>query len=166
MAGATLRIELFPQSLIKAVDFYSRVLDFKVLRYEPDNDDPNSTTGYAHLRRDTIQIGLATVKADRYPDTVRNPSQRAQFRAFPTGVEVVIEVDDLQAEHSRVVNEGWEVENGVKLQGKHEHTDLSYLQGYGADKDLEWGLQDFRIRDPDGYYLRISERGGHDGRRA
>lgn len=127
MAGATLRIELFPRSLSQAVDFYSRVLNFKVLRHEPDNNDPSSTTGYAHLRRDTIQIGLSTKRSDEYPAAVQDPTQRAQFRSWPTGVEVVIEVDDLQAEHGRVVSEGWEIETGLKLQGKHLYITVSHL---------------------------------------
>lgn len=58
-------------------------------------------------------------------------------RRPPTGVEVVIEVDDLEAERNWVVENGWTLDADIKLQ--------------------EWGLKDFRIMDPDGFYLRITE---------
>ncbi|KAK5091495.1 hypothetical protein LTS08_005255 [Lithohypha guttulata] len=115
MRGATLRIELFPKSLPSAIGFYTRVLGFQVLRHEPNKDDPTSTTGYAHLGLDTIQLGLSTKRSDEYPDAARKPENRAQFRAWPTGVEIVIEVNDLQAEHDRVKRAGWPLDSALKL---------------------------------------------------
>lgn len=117
MAGASLRVELFPSSLPAAIDFYTRVLSFKLLRHETDG----LTTGYAHMRRDNIQIGLSTKEPDEYPDSTRDPEQRKQFRKWPTGVELVIEVDDLHAEWDRVNAREWPIDSGLKLQGKYSH---------------------------------------------
>lgn len=115
MTGATLRIELFPTSLNKAVDFYTRILNFALLRYEPA-ETPDR--GYAHLRRDAIQLGLSTKSAEDYPTAARDPLERAQLRSWPTGVELVIEVDDLQLERDRIVQQGWSLEADVTLQCK------------------------------------------------
>jgi predicted ester cyclase len=54
------------------------------------------------------------------------------------GVEIVIEVDDVERCQERVAASG--------------HPILEPLQ------DRPWGLRDFRISDPDGYYLRITSR--------
>jgi catechol 2,3-dioxygenase-like lactoylglutathione lyase family enzyme len=58
------------------------------------------------------------------------------LRAVPAGTEIVIEVDDVK--HTRDVA----VSRGVRLA-----EDLS---------EREWGLTDFRVHDPDGYYLRFT----------
>jgi uncharacterized glyoxalase superfamily protein PhnB len=54
------------------------------------------------------------------------------------GVEIVLEVDDLDGRHDRVAASGHEI--------------LEPLQ------ERPWGLRDFRISDPDGYYLRTTSR--------
>ena len=46
-------------------------------------------------------------------------------------MELVIEVDDLIAERDRLVSNGYQPEDDIKLQ--------------------TWGLEDFRLVDPDGY---------------
>jgi len=51
------------------------------------------------------------------------------------GVEIVLEVDDLEELHDRLMELG---------------VDVSPL------KRQNWGLRDFRVLDPDGYYLRIT----------
>ena len=59
-------------------------------------------------------------------------------RAIPAGTEIVIEVDDIH-----VIRDG-AVQAGIAL-----------------DEDLKqrpWGLIDFRVFDPDGYYLRFTTR--------
>jgi uncharacterized glyoxalase superfamily protein PhnB len=59
-------------------------------------------------------------------------------RAIPTGTEIVVEVDDIRAFRDSAV------EAGTTL-----------------DEDLTerpWGLLDFRVVDPDGYYLRFTAR--------
>lgn len=59
-------------------------------------------------------------------------------RAIPAGTEIVIEVDDI-----------------------HACRDTAVAAGIALDSDLErrpWGLTDFRVSDPDGYYLRFTSR--------
>lgn len=167
MTGASLRVELFPTSLPVAIDFYTRVLEFKVLRHEPDSP----TTGYAHIRRNQIQIGLATKDPNEYPEPARDPEQRKQLRSWPTGVELVIEVDDIGSEWQRVNELKWPVDSGLRLQGKwpdvfaHGDREVHRIERrLTITNRPDWGLFDFRIQDPDGFYLRISERGGEDGR--
>jgi lactoylglutathione lyase len=121
---ASVRFEVFPADLEKRIAFYTNVLRFIIVRKKD---------GYAYFRRDSIFIGAdqshfeqgALQGADR---TSRKP---------PTGVEVVIEVDELEAERNWVVEKGWVLDADIKLQ--------------------DWGLRDFRITDPDGFYLRITE---------
>jgi lactoylglutathione lyase len=121
----TLRFEIFPQDLDTVVDFYVRVLGFRVTKDE--RDDPEA---YVAMQRGSVQVGalqreLSGPPADRCP---------------PAGVELVLEVDDVAAERNRVVASGWPLEQDLQLR--------------------PWGLTDFRILDPAGYYLRITDRAG------
>ncbi len=60
------------------------------------------------------------------------------LRAVPTGTEIVIDVDDLHDFRDRVVKAGLDLE-----------ADLQHRA---------WGLEDFRLCDPDGYYFRFTSR--------
>jgi predicted enzyme related to lactoylglutathione lyase len=82
--------------------------------------------GYATLERDGTRIGAAE----------RPPVTDDGARRPPTGVEIVLEVADLAAERERVRRSGWPVAEDVTQR--------------------PWGLTDFRVLDPDGYYLRIT----------
>lgn len=60
------------------------------------------------------------------------------LRATPTGTEIVIDVGDIEATRDAVV-----------------------ARGVVLAEDLverNWGLTDFRVHDPDGYYLRFTNR--------
>lgn len=59
-------------------------------------------------------------------------------RAYPAMTEIVIEVDDVRATRDRIVEQG--IEPTEDLQKR------------------DWGLTDFRVTDPDGYYLRFTGR--------
>jgi lactoylglutathione lyase len=52
------------------------------------------------------------------------------------GVEIVLEVDDLEVERNRVESAGWPVLEDLTTR--------------------PWGLTDFRLLDPSGYYIRIT----------
>lgn len=84
--------------------------------------------GYAAVVRGSTRIGGA--KASEHVDP--------QEREIPRGAELVLEVDDLDGEHAAVVSAEWPVASGIEQQ--------------------PWGLRDFRLFDPDGYYLRVTER--------
>jgi uncharacterized glyoxalase superfamily protein PhnB len=52
------------------------------------------------------------------------------------GTEIVFEVDNFDAFFQRVAKSGYAIHEGVAMHS--------------------WGLRDFRVVDPDGYYLRIT----------
>ena len=119
----TLRVEVFPDDLDAFVLFYTQVLGFALAV-----DQRGSDTPYAAVERGGVRIGAARAW---------EPVERGA-RAVPTGVEIVLEVDDV-AEAHRLVR----------------------AAGYPLDQDLTrrpWGLTDFRVSDPAGYYLRITSR--------
>jgi aminoglycoside 2'-N-acetyltransferase I len=120
--GTSVRFEIFPARLDAAVDFYVRVLGFRVSVDRRAGPEP-----YVALARDAVTIGAA-----------RRGAGAREGRRPPTGVEVVLEVDDVVAERDRVLAAGWPL-----------------------DEDLvhrPWGVEDFRLLDPDGYYLRVTAR--------
>jgi len=53
-------------------------------------------------------------------------------------VELVLEVDDVVAERDQITAAGWPITEDLH--------------------DRPWGLRDFRVLDPAGYYLRITDR--------
>lgn len=126
--GLSLRFEIFSADLDVLVDFYTRVLGFALAR-----DERHAVVGYVALDRDAVHIGAAF-----RPD----PIDRSQ-RLPPTGIEIVLEVDDVAAEHDRVAGAGWPIEEPLQPR--------------------PWGLTDFRVLDPAGHYLRITGRAAEPG---
>jgi lactoylglutathione lyase len=118
---ASLRIEVFPSNMKRFLDFYINVLHFNLKKHEGS---------YAYLNRDDIFIGAIEVPNS---DT---QAEKEGYRRPTKGVEIVFEVDDLQAERDRIVAHGCKLEDDIKMQ--------------------EWSLEDFRLVDPDGYYIRIT----------
>lgn len=118
-----LRIELFPEDLDRFVEFYVGVLRFRLVR-----DERDQSPGYVAVDRGAIRIGA--LKAWQ-------PTEPA-LRAVPQGVELVIEVDDLQAQREAILAAGYQLAEDIV--------------------ERPWGLSDFRLFDPDGYYLRFTTR--------
>jgi len=123
MTEVTLRIELFPEDMDRFVDFYTRVLRFRLVRDERDAAFP-----YVAVQRGSVHIGASKAWEQ----------SNAQHRRPPAGVEIVLELDDLEAEERSVAGAGWALERPITLQ--------------------PWGARDFRLLDPDGYFLRITTR--------
>ena len=121
-----LRVELFPSDLDPTVDFYTRVLGFALVRDEHRTDVP-----YLAMQRGDVRIGAA----------LRSSTDDPSKRRPPTGVEIVLEVDDLKSLHDHVVATGWPLTEGLQAR--------------------PWGLRDFRLLDPSGYYLRLTEHQAH-----
>jgi lactoylglutathione lyase len=121
----TMRFEIFPDDLDAIVDFYTRVLLFRLVTDQRGEPDP-----YVSLQRDDVRVGAARRAV---------PDARAG-RLPPAGVELVLEVDDVAAERDLVIAAGWPLVEDLR--------------------DRPWGLTDFRILDPAGYYLRITDRAG------
>jgi len=116
-----LRIEIFPDDLDQTVDFYTAVLGFAVER-----DERDQAAAYVAMRLGDARVGAA-----------RRPSRDNSGRRPPTGVELVLEVDDLAEAHARVLASGWPVDEDITAR--------------------PWGLNDFRVLDPSGYYWRLTE---------
>ena len=93
-------------------------------------EDRQVTDGrrYLAVRRDDVRIGIG----DSGVDVPR------EARAVPAGTEIVLEVDDVHRELASVATSGWPLESQLRRQ--------------------PWGLEDFRLFDPDGYFLRITAR--------
>jgi lactoylglutathione lyase len=80
------------------------------------------------MQRGSVQVGALQHEALR----------SLAGRRPPVGVELVLEVDDVTADRDRVVAAGWPLEEDLQRRS--------------------WGLTDFRILDPAGYYLRVTDR--------
>lgn len=122
-------MELFVDDLDASVAFYTAVLGFRVVRREHD---------YVSLRHGAVVLGLGPV-AKLPQDAVAPAFSRQRLREGKgAGVEIVLELDDL-----------------AQLSAAHES-----CQAHGVVIDAlrprPWGLQDFRLADPDGYYLRLT----------
>ena len=91
---------------------------------------------YASVRSGAVTFGLGPISKLPLEDGYFTQSRLAADRG--AGVEIVLEVDDVAAYHERALSSG--------------HPVLHELQA------RPWGLTDFRITDPDGYYLRITSR--------
>ena len=124
--GATLRLELFVRDVDASVRFYADVLRFQIEHVQGS---------YTAVRRGQVVLGLG--QQDNLPRG-HYFSPDALVGRKGVGVEVVIEVDDVDADYAHVTELAWPI--AVELGAR------------------PWGLRDFRIVDPDGYYLRVTSR--------
>lgn len=114
------------------IEIFSRDLDSfvdfytNVLRFSLDRDERDFLTPYVSVHRDAVRIGAVPSGIQASPD----------HRIPPTGTEIVLEVDDLDTEREAIVSRGWSLDADLTVR--------------------PWGLRDFRVRDPDGYYLRFT----------
>ncbi|MEV4515427.1 VOC family protein [Dactylosporangium sp. NPDC049525] len=124
-----LRMELFVVDLDASVAFYRDVLGFRVERRADD---------YVSLVCGLVVLGLGPIA--KLPETGAGPGFTRQrlARDKGAGVEIVLEVDGLD-----------------ELRALHEHC----RRHAAVAEPLQlrpWGLHDFRLADPDGYYLRVT----------
>jgi catechol 2,3-dioxygenase-like lactoylglutathione lyase family enzyme len=90
------------------------------------------TDGYTTLERDGVVVALSPLPRWlplRWLGFLRLP---------PLGTEIVLYPDDLEAARAALLDGGW---------------------APGEIQRQPWGQRDFRVRDPDGYYVRVSEGG-------
>jgi lactoylglutathione lyase len=99
-----------------------------VLGFTVTKDERARPGAYVSLQRGSVRIGAARRAV---------PDARAG-RLPPCGAELVLEVDDVAGERDRVAAAGWPLAEDLR--------------------DRSWGLTDFRVVDPAGYYLRITNR--------
>lgn len=100
--------------------------------------------GFALLRDERatespyVYLGLGEVRVGAVPSWGPPPADAA--RIPPIGVELVLEVDHLEGARARVAAAEWPVTQELTQR--------------------PWGLRDFRLVDPDGYFWRITNRAG------
>lgn len=124
-----LRFELFVDDVESSVRFYGSTLGFEA----PENW---SADGYVALRAGAVAIGV------QHHSKLPTGHHFAQGRlAGPRGigVEIVFEVDKIDQAYATAEAQA----------GRHG----GRVEPLG---DRPWGLRDFRLVDPDGYYLRIT----------
>lgn len=120
----TVRFELFTKDTKRSVYFYTNILGFKEVRTDTEGD-------YHQIVRDDVQIGIGSAEKLRNGHHFR-PEVITDRKGL--GVEIVLEVEDIEKLYDEVRSKNYPIEREL---GKRE-----------------WGLTDFRIVDPDGYYLR------------
>lgn len=113
------------------VDDVARSADFyqRVLGFETLREAPS---GYTSIGRNGAVFGLngvAEVPAE-------HPARPKPGHAVGLGIEIVIVVDDVAALHDHAMSTGQANVTALVTQ--------------------PWGLTDFRVTDPDGYYIRIT----------
>ena len=125
MSDGNLRIELFVADVERSADFYARILGFT---------RESSGSAYVPMRRGGIVIGLGPARdlPAQHPISPRDGERNG------IGVELVIEVADVDAAYRTAFNAGWPVHGPVEAR--------------------PWGLRDFRLSDPDGYYVRVTSK--------
>lgn len=99
--------------------------------FETLREDPS---GYSSLGREGAVLGLSDIA--HLPEG--HPARPDLGEVVGRGVELVVAVEDIAAAHTRAV--------GSSLAEVSELVTQS------------WGLTDFRVVDPDGYYIRITSR--------
>jgi lactoylglutathione lyase len=129
--GAGLRLELFVDEVARSLHWYCDGLGFEP-DPEPDSVEPGT---YRPIRRGAVRLSLQAFRTLSHDHPLRRAGDEAPRGV---GVEIVLEladVDELTAVHARAVDAGLAPTPLVRQ---------------------PWGLTDFRLADPDGYYLRIT----------
>ncbi|GAB3056547.1 VOC family protein [Virgibacillus ainsalahensis] len=88
---------------------------------------------YISVRKGDVVLGLGEMKnlSDHHPLKASSNGQQIGL-----GVEIVLEVEDINDVYNKVVAKGYPIQTELTTR--------------------PWGMVDFRLIDPDGYYLRIT----------
>lgn len=119
-----LQINLAVKDLQTSTAFYIDTFGFKELANNPC---------YILLRRDFLILGLKTDELLWHPDAGEQP---VELLVRGVGVEIVLEISEINQFYSRMQQAGVSIHEPLKEQ--------------------PWGATDFRILDPEGYYWRIT----------
>ena len=93
------------------------------------------TKEYIGLANDNVKIGLGAISdlPSNHPLCLNNPDERKGV-----GIEIVLEVDDVAELYGKIRTFKYPISAPLMIQ--------------------PWGLTDFRLVDPDGYYLRVTSK--------
>lgn len=125
MTGRYLRLLLVVTDMKTSQWFYENVLGFSLLNQYPD--------GYHSFTKGSVIIALSEQGSEAAAFEPAAASRVPRGR----GMELIIEVADLDEEYMRVTNSQWGNVEPKRLQ--------------------PWDLRDFRVTDPDGYYWCVTE---------
>lgn len=128
VAKVTFRLELFVDDLATSTEFYSRVLGFSISQQQ--------SGGYTLMTNGNVALSLNL--RGSLPDD--HPVQVNSGERLGRGIELVLEVDDIETMYEQVRAANWPLSGKLQRQ--------------------PWGLTDFRVVDPDGYYWRITTKDG------
>jgi len=129
MTPNQLHLELHVPDFESAKDFYGK-LGFMVVWER----SPEEKKGYLVMRRENTILCFWPGNEEVY--------NQSYFKAFPRdtkrgyGVEIIIPTNDIQTFYERI-REFAHIVDALKVQS--------------------WGLRDFRLEDPFGYYIRFTE---------
>ncbi|WP_156291880.1 VOC family protein [Oceanobacillus salinisoli] len=98
----------------------------------------DTNKSYISVRNDEVVIGLGEMK--NLPES--HPLKAPDGQQIGLGVEIVLEVEDVKAVYNKVLAKEYPIQARLTRR--------------------PWGLKDFRIMDPDGYYLRITSATAND----
>ena len=88
---------------------------------------------YTEIKQGEVRIGIGSTNK-LAKDHHFNPEIKTQRKGL--GVEIVFEVDDVDEVHKHIQGKNYPIETKMRMR--------------------EWGKKDFRIADPDGYYIRVT----------
>lgn len=133
MIPVDLRFELFVEDVDRSVTFYAAALGMRAA----DGYDPR---GYVPVSAGHVRIGLQRHTA--LPDDHHfRPAHFTGPRGV--GVEIVVEVDDVHAAYAQARDAAANWGGQIEPLGTRP-----------------WGQTDFRLVDPDGYYIRVTSAAG------
>lgn len=115
------------------VDDLAVSIDFyhHVLGFELGQSQPD---GYTPMRKAGFQLSL-NLRAN-LPDD--HPIQAEAGERLGRGVEFVLEVGDIENIYQHILSTNWPISSDMQHQ--------------------PWGMTDFRLIDPDGYYWRVTNK--------
>lgn len=126
--SATIALELHVPDFQPAAEFYG-VLGFTTYRTESENG------GYMVLRRGETIINFYSGSDEVYNHSYFKQFDRETPRGY--GVEIIITSNDLDIDHAALHEKDYEIVDEIK--------------------ERPWGARDFRVTDPYGYYIRITQ---------
>lgn len=88
---------------------------------------------YTEIKKGDVRIGIGSTNK-LIKNHYFNPDIQTQRKGL--GVEIVFEVDDIDEVYKHIQRKNYPIETDIKTR--------------------EWGKRDFRITDPDGYYIRVT----------